>query len=155
LTKTTDEDREETAARELRLWLEDPPDDDVQKRWLEYHRRNPKVYALLVRFTREAFKAAEARGRDLKRYGIQAVAERARWFVFFETDDAEDFKLPNEFLSRYARQIMTCEPDLRSAFELRTLRPVIHPNNNNQPSKELSTNGNNDGTAGRLEEVGK
>lgn len=136
MTKTTDEDREETTARELRLWLEDPPDDDVQKRWLEYHKRNPKVYALLVRFTREAFKAAAARGRDLKRYGIQAVAERARWFVFFETDEAEDFKLPNEFLSRYARQIMTCEPDLRSAFELRTLRPVIH-HNNNQPSKEL------------------
>jgi hypothetical protein len=129
----TTTEQEETTERELRLWLERPPADDVQARWLAYHKRNPKVYALLVRFTREAFRAAEARGRDLKRYGIQAVAER----VFFETDEAEDFKLPNEFLSRYARQIMTCEPDLRSAFELRTLRPVIHPQPTNQTEKEL------------------
>lgn len=138
--KATEEEIEDTTARELRLWSEQPPTDDVQLRWLIFHEANPKIYDLLVRFTREAFNAARARGRDLKRYGIQAVAERARWFVFFEAGEGEDFKLPNEFLSRYARLIMTREADLRSAFELRTLRPVIHPTQ----QKETSDDGNND-----------
>jgi hypothetical protein len=138
VTKRDGNEVEETTARELRLWREQPPTDDVQLRWLIYHEANPKVYDLLVRFTREAFRAASARGRDLKRYGIQAVAERARWFVFFEAEGEEDFKLPNEFLSRYAREIMTRETDLRGAFELRTLQTVTHSNK----KKETSDDGN-------------
>lgn len=141
MTKATEEEVEETTARELRLWREQPPTDDVQLRWLIFHEANPRVYVLLVRFTREAFKAAAARGRDLKRYGIQAVAERVRWHVYFESDETEDFKLPNEFLSRYAREIMTRETDLRGAFELRTLRTVTHPT----AKKETSENGNEEG----------
>jgi hypothetical protein len=133
--KKTEEEVEETTARELRLWRESPPTDDVQLRWLIYHEANPKVYDLLVRFTREAFRAARERGRDLKRYGIQAVAERARWFVFFEAASEEDFKLPNEFLSRYAREIMSRETDLRGAFELRTLQTVTHPTQKKETSE--------------------
>lgn len=124
--RPTPEEAAGTTESELKLWKESPPDDDIQRAWKAYHEANPKVYALLVRFTREAINAARARGRDLKKFGIQAAAERARWFVNFEVEGEDDFKLSNSYLSRYAREIMTREPDLREVFELRALRPVIH-----------------------------
>lgn len=124
--KPSPEESASVTEAELKRWEESPPDDDIQLRFKIYHEANPRVYQLLVRFTREAIKAASARGRTLAKYGIQAVAERVRWHVNFEVEGEEDFKISNDFLSRYAREIMTREADLRGVFDLRKLRTVNH-----------------------------
>lgn len=96
--------------------LFDPPEDDasIQARFERFHADHPEVYALLVRFTREA--------KDMGRrahYGVAAVFERARWHA--EIEKTEEFKLNNNYRSRYARLIMEQEPDLDGFFSLREL----------------------------------
>lgn len=51
------------------------------------------------------------------------VWERARWeFVMGTDDQSSDFKLNNNYHSRYARLIMEQEDDLDGFFDLRELR---------------------------------
>ncbi len=86
-------------------------DDDFR----QFHAENPKVYDLLVQFTR----MAKDSGRQ--RFGIRMIWERLRWYVMIETTDA-DYKLNDHYHSRYARLIMDQEPDLAGFFETRELR---------------------------------
>ena len=87
-----------------------------ESRFLEFHRKNPKVYELLVQYARRA------RERGYKTYGIGALWEIVRWDwnVFLKTAGTE-LKLNNNFRSRYARLIMQQEPDLEGFFHLREL----------------------------------
>jgi hypothetical protein len=48
--------------------------------------------------------------------------ERMRWHFQIEKGMDEEFKLNNNFRSRYARKIMKAHPDLEDFFELRILR---------------------------------
>jgi hypothetical protein len=89
--------------------------DDIQKRFLKFHAENEHVYKLLVRFAREA----KASGRES--WGMKAIYERARWEVAIVTKGTE-FKLSNDFTSRYARLIMQQEADLAGFFDIRELR---------------------------------
>lgn len=86
--------------------------DDVFE---EFHHKNPDVYNELVRLARQAL----ARGR--KKIGIKMIWEVVRWNRFISTT-AADFKLNNNFHSRYARRIMAQEADLQGVFELRELK---------------------------------
>lgn len=88
----------------------------IQDRFEEFHLNNPRIYALIVRFSREALLA----GRQ--HYGMKAIFERIRWHIFVETRSEDDFKLCNDFTSRYARLVMEQEPDLVDFFELRGLK---------------------------------
>lgn len=88
----------------------------IQERFELFDRENPNIYLLFVRFSRQA----KASGR--KRYSINAIFERVRWHVNIETASADDFKLNNDFRSRYARLIMEREPELIDFFEIRELK---------------------------------
>lgn len=90
----------------------------IQARFLQFHRSNPQVYDLLVRFARTA------RGRGYQRFGIAAVWERMRWeaAMTWGEDAYTGLKLNNDYRSRYARLIMDQEPDLAGFFETRRLR---------------------------------
>ena len=88
----------------------------IQARFEAFHHANPQVYELLVRFARDA------RRTGRQHYGIAAIFERVRWHVYIETRSNDDFKLNNDFRSRYARLIMEKEPDLIDFFELRELK---------------------------------
>jgi hypothetical protein len=59
-----------------------------------------------------------------KRCSIPLLFERVRWFYMVETtgDEAADFKINNNFASRYARLIMENEPDLHGLVELSEIR---------------------------------
>lgn len=82
----------------------------------EFHLQNPQVYQTLVFFARQA------RAAGKQRIGIRMLWERMRWEFFIQTNDASsDFKLNNNYHSRYARLIMASEPDLVGAFEIRAL----------------------------------
>jgi hypothetical protein len=102
----------------LNLSIEFTPragDDDsrIAERFAAFHRANPHVYAELLRLARDR------KGRGVRKLGIGALFEVIRWN---ETDTASrDFKLNNDYRSRYARMI-DAEPDLAGIFDLRGLR---------------------------------
>jgi hypothetical protein len=81
-----------------------------------FHSANPWVYDALVKLARDL----RRRGRD--RVGIGMLFEVLRWQWFMTTTDAaSDFKLNNNYRSRYARLIMDREPDLADMFSTRIL----------------------------------
>lgn len=88
----------------------------IDERFLAFHLDNPGVYARLVSLTRKA----KARGRQ--RIGIQMLFEVIRWETMLRTTDtSSEFKINNDYASRYARMIMRRNPDLDGMFETRRL----------------------------------
>lgn len=87
----------------------------LDQAFAEFHRDNPHVYDALVRLSRQAV------GVGRTRVGMKMLFEVLRWEHFIQTTDP-DFKLNNNYTSRYARLIMDQEPDLAGIFDLRTLR---------------------------------
>ena len=87
-----------------------------ESRFLEFHRKNPKVYALLVEY------ALRAKQRGYRTYGIGALWELVRWNQneLFPHNVTEP-KMNNNYRSFYARMIMQQEPDLEGFFHLREL----------------------------------
>jgi hypothetical protein len=90
--------------------------DKIQRAFLEFHRQNPEVYDHLVNLARRS------RDRGFRKTGIGHLWEVMRWHVRLENVGEPDFKLNNNYRSRYARLIMAQEPDLRGFFELRELQ---------------------------------
>lgn len=90
-------------------------DPTIDSRFNEFHAANPHVYDALVRYAREALRAGAPR------IGVKLIWERMRWDVTV-THRFNDFKLNNDFTSRYARLIAQNEPDLAALFETRKLR---------------------------------
>lgn len=94
-----------------------PVGSKLDQDFAQFHRDNPLVYDALVRLARQA----KARGHE--RIGIKMLFEVVRWEMFLKTSDAaSDFKLNNNYTSRYARLIMASEPDLAGIFFVRDLR---------------------------------
>jgi hypothetical protein len=86
----------------------------IQQRFEDFHAVHPEVYRELVRLAR----VAKSRGR--RRYSIDALMHVVRWTFDFEHDG--EFKINNDFSSRYARLIAEREPDLADFFETRKLK---------------------------------
>lgn len=91
-------------------------DDPIQVAFLKFHHDNPHVYRMLVKFARQV----KDSGR--RRYGIKSLFERLRWHMAFEVKSETDFKLNNNYTSRYARLLMENETDLDGVFATRELR---------------------------------
>jgi hypothetical protein len=87
----------------------------IQDRFDQFHKDNPSIYDLLVRF------ALEVKHSGRSRYSIDAIIQRVRWHVTIETRSS-DFKLNDHFTSRYARLIMSRVPELDGFFEVRELK---------------------------------
>lgn len=92
----------------------------IAQRFLEFHILNPHVYRNLVVLAREV------RAQDpFAQIGICTLYEVTRWKYRLETTVGEDqYKLNNDFRSRYARLIMAQEPDLKGIFEIRKLKNI-------------------------------
>jgi hypothetical protein len=93
-----------------------PFDRTIQEAFDRFHGDHPEVETYLIAL------AYELRGKGYRRYGISALWERLRWHFQIEVGLGEDFKLNNNFRSRYARKIMQERPDLDGFFEIRELR---------------------------------
>lgn len=87
----------------------------IDRAFADFHAENPHVYDEIVLLTRRAHRAGA------RRIGIGMVFEVLRWRHTLRTR-TDDFKLNNNFRSRYARMVMEREPDLDGIFELRELR---------------------------------
>ncbi len=90
----------------------------IEQRMIEFHEENPHVYARLVELAREW----KARGH--KRCGMKMLFEIVRWQRGLQTTDlnAPEWKLSNDYHSRYSRLVMKDEPDLVGFFSIRCLR---------------------------------
>lgn len=86
----------------------------IQQRFVAFHAANPQVYETLVRLAREAIAAD-------KKVGIGLLWEVMRWELLMKTSDSE-YRLNNNYRSRYARLIGLQEPDLEDLFSIRRLR---------------------------------
>jgi hypothetical protein len=92
------------------------PHQTIQERFEEFNAAHPEIFAYLVALSFELYFKGRAR------YGIKSLYERARWHFVVEKDADEDFKLPNNYHSRYALLIMQKHPELEGLFELCALR---------------------------------
>jgi hypothetical protein len=97
----------------------DSPENDSRSegydgKFATFHRDNPQVYQKLVELARRV------RSKGFESYSIKSLFEQVRWHYHMETNDP-DFKLNNNYHSRYARLIMSQEEDLREFFEVRAL----------------------------------
>jgi hypothetical protein len=94
-----------------------PTPDTIQGQFEQFHRLNPWIYRQLVALARDM----AARGRA--NIGIGMLFEVMRWNYYRKTDDpSSEWKLNNNYRSRYARLIRSQEQDLKDAFELRELK---------------------------------
>ena len=89
--------------------------ETIQQAFDAFHKANPHVYRLLVRLARQSVN----NGR--RRISIKRLFEVLRENYSVHTT-GEDFKLNNNFHSRYARLISENEPDLAGVFETRELK---------------------------------
>ena len=88
----------------------------IDRQFRVFHARNPWVYTELVAMTRDLV------SRGHTRVGIGMLFEVLRWQTMrATTDPASDFRLNNNYRSRYARLIMDTCPDLAGVFETRRI----------------------------------
>lgn len=86
------------------------------ERWLKFHRDNPNVYELFLKFTRDA----KATGRAY--FGARVIWERLRWYLAIETRSNDGIKLNDHYPAYYSRLVMLRHPDLTGFFETRDAR---------------------------------
>jgi len=92
----------------------------IEEQFKDFHGANSHVYIELVRMARQL------RENGQVAFGIGCLWEVLRWRAAMETDDpSTDFKLNNNYRSRYARLIMAQEPDLDGFFSIRTLTEEV------------------------------
>lgn len=89
--------------------------DERERAFLEFHDKNPQVYALLVRL------ACEWKDGGGDKLGMKALFERARWEFRIGTTTTQPV-LNNNYTPFYARLIMQREPALDGLFNLRERR---------------------------------
>ncbi len=89
----------------------------IQQHFEMFDRDNPVIYELLVAG------AWDAVNEGHKAFGIAFIWERIRWKLPIETYGS-DFKLNNNFRSRYVRKIEASEPGLVGFFNKRSLRSL-------------------------------
>jgi hypothetical protein len=89
---------------------------DLERRFVEFHEKNPQVYAELLRLAR----LLKARGH--KRIGMKMLFEQLRWQHALKTTDLSGFKLNNNYTAYYARMLMERNLDLVGFFETREVK---------------------------------
>ena len=94
------------------------PDDQaatIQAQFEAFHRLNPWVLRALESL------AADYLKRGATRIGIGMLFEVLRWRYVTATE-GDEFRLNNNFRSRYVRLLIERHPEWESAFEVRALR---------------------------------
>lgn len=100
---------------ELGPFVSPPPAGSIAADFAAFHEHNRWVYDALVTM------AYRLRNSGHDRIGIGMLFEVLRWQWYTTTSTLGDYKLNNNYRSRYARLIMECEPGLAGVFETRSL----------------------------------
>jgi hypothetical protein len=94
------------------------PDDQaatIQAQFEAFHQLNPWVLRALESLTADYLK------RGARRVGIGMLFEVLRWRYVTATE-GDEFRLNNNFRSRYVRLLIERHPEWAPAFEVRALR---------------------------------
>jgi hypothetical protein len=86
----------------------------IRAEFQEFNAAHPEVYAMFERFALEAL-------RFRRVIGAKAVWERMRWETSVGSEQAEDFRLNNNFTAYYSRLFMERHPEHVEAFETRAV----------------------------------
>ncbi|MFJ9617822.1 hypothetical protein [Streptomyces noursei] len=88
----------------------------IQAQFETFHQLNPWVLTALERLT------ADYLDRGASRVGIGMLFEVLRWRYTLATAGDDEFRLNNNFRSRYVRLLIDRHPEWAPAFEVRALR---------------------------------
>lgn len=88
---------------------------DLDQKFKNFDQNHPEVYLYFKKFAKKAMTSG------LKKYGAKAIFERIRWHFTIDVV-SEDFKINNNYVSRYVRKLIDECPEFKSFFETRTLK---------------------------------
>jgi len=89
-----------------------------KEKWWQFHKDNPEVWNLFVRFTGHVIEAGYSN------YSVNAIFERIRWHTTVETKGS-GFKLNNNHRAYYARYFNHMFPQYGEFFRLRETRSEV------------------------------
>ena len=80
-------------------------------RFLSFHKENPKIYELFIKY------AIEAKNAGRPRFSQVMIINRIRWYSVIETR-GDDYKLNNDFIALYVRMFLSEYPHYGGFFKL-------------------------------------
>ncbi len=86
----------------------------IDEAFRDFHKANPQIYSWFKKY----FFHLERKGK--KKISGKLIIERVRWEAFVKTT-GEDFRINNNFTSRYVRLFIREFPQYSNYFELRTI----------------------------------
>ena len=98
-------------------------DPSLEAQFVAFDAANPAVYREFKRFALQALQACHAKN-TFAAVGAKAVWERMRWEITLDTSQVfgKDFKLNNDYVSRYARKLAAEDARFLAAFKFRKLK---------------------------------
>ena len=88
--------------------------DSIQSQFDRFHEQNPQVFAEAVK------RAREMRATGRAQYSMHTILQKICWDTDIETT-GRDFKINNNYSSRYARLIVEQYPEFEGFFQMREL----------------------------------
>jgi hypothetical protein len=86
--------------------------DEIQEKFLAFHKENPHVYERLAEMAVDALYAG------VTRLGMKQLFEVLRYEEKIRTS-GDEFRLNNNYTAYYARMLIDDSPQVKSMFELR------------------------------------
>lgn len=87
---------------------------EADRKFEEYHGRNPHIFSMFVKLTGQL----KNKGQDY--YGAKAVFEIIRWKTLMAGDDC--LKINNNYTSRYVRLLERKHPRFKDFYRKRRLK---------------------------------
>jgi hypothetical protein len=88
----------------------------LDEKFFEYHHKNPHIYYLFEKFAREIKRSGQAR------YSMRTIMHRVRWHIDVDTIGENQFKMNNDYSSRFARLLVRLNPEFAGFFRMRKLK---------------------------------
>jgi len=92
------------------------PTHSIYDRFVEYHRQHPEVYEYFRGFAHQIW------DRGFRRYSADAIVHQIRWTASIERGPDEQFKIPNAYVTWYARMLVHNESQFEGFFAFQKLR---------------------------------
>ena len=89
--------------------------DTIQVAFEKFHNDNPHVLGKLEELTTEWFASGH------RKVGMKMLWEMLRWFYGTRVVESKDFRLNNNFTSRYARLLIERNAEWEGRIEVRAL----------------------------------
>jgi len=99
----------------------------IQESFIRYNEQNPKVFTLLVQQVDKAI----TKGK--KRISVKTILGYIRWEIFLEIKQETlfdkkgekiEYKIPDQFTSRYSRLLVEKYPYMKDYIEQRSIRSL-------------------------------